>query len=222
MARVAPPEAYARWASTFDCESSAIVALETRCLIPRMPEVTGKRFVDIGCGTGRWLRWSMERGARATGVDLSMPMLREAVRKREIAGCVVGGDGLRAPFRTGCADVVVSTLALGHMQPVGAAMAELARLAAPGAHVLVTDFHPDALRRGWKRTFHSDGETIEIDSQPYSMAELRHSQLELEDCFEAGFDEPERAIFEAAGKLAMFEQVRGQTAIFVARFRRAG
>jgi SAM-dependent methyltransferase len=222
MARVAAPEAYARWASTFDCENSAIVALETRCLIPRMPDVAGKRFVDIGCGTGRWLRWSVERGARGAGVDLSVPMLRAAARKSEIAGRVACGDGLRAPFRTGCADVVVSTLALGHMQPVGAAMAELARLAAPGARVMVTDFHPDALRRGWKRTFHSHGETIEMDSEPYAMAELRHSQLQLEDCFEAGFDEPERAIFETAGKVAMFEQVRGQTAIFVARFRRVG
>jgi SAM-dependent methyltransferase len=222
MVCVAPPEAYARWASTFDCENSAIVALETRCLIPRMPRVAGKRFVDIGCGTGRWLRWSVERGARAVGVDLSIPMLREVARKPEITGRVVCGDGLRAPFRTGSADVVVSTLALGHMQPVGAAMAELARLAAPGAWVMVTDFHPDALRRGWKRTFQSHGETIEMDSEPYSMAELRHPQLELEDCFEAGFDQPERAIFETAGKVAMFDQVRGQSAIFVARFRRVG
>jgi malonyl-CoA O-methyltransferase len=222
MPRVAPLEAYARWASTFDGENSAIVALETRCLIPRMPGVAGRRFLDIGCGTGRWLQWSVERGARAAGVDLSMPMLREAARKTESAGRVVHGDALRAPFRDACADVVISTLALGHLQPVGAAMAELARLAAPGAAVMVTDFHPDALRRGWKRTFHSHGETIEMESEPYSIAELRDSRLELEEFFEAGFDEPERAIFDAAGKSAMFEQVRGQAAIFVARFRRTG
>ncbi len=222
MIRVAAPEAYARWASTFDCEDSAIVALETRYLIPRIPLVAGKRFVDVGCGTGRWLRWAVERGARAVGVDLSMPMLREAARKSDIAGCLVCGDGLRAPFRDACADVVVSTLALGHMQPVGAALAELARLAAPGATVLVTDFHPDALRRGWKRTFHSGAETIEMESEPYSLADLRHPTLKLEELHEAGFDEPERALFNVADKSEMFEQVRGETAIFVARFRRAG
>jgi ubiquinone/menaquinone biosynthesis C-methylase UbiE len=222
MVRVAPPEAYARWASTFDCEDSAIVALETRCLIPRMPCVKGKRLVDIGCGTGRWLRWSVDQGARAAGVDLSLPMLREAVRKPDLAGRVVCGDGLRAPFRDACADVVVSTLALGHMQPVGTALEELARLAAPGATVIATDFHPDALRRGWKRTFQSKGETIEMQSEPYSMADLHHSRLELEDLCEAGFDEPERAMFNLAGKSAMFDQVRGQTAIFIARFRRIG
>jgi malonyl-CoA O-methyltransferase len=222
MPRVAPLEAYARWASTFDCENSAIVALETRRLISRMPEVAGLRFLDVGCGTGRWLRWAAERGARVAGVDLSFPMLHEAARKPGIAGRVAYGDGLRAPFRDACADVVVSTLALGHMRPVEAAMAELARLAAPGACVLVTDFHPDALRRGWKRTFHSHGETVEMESEPYSLDQLRQSRLLLEDFVEAGFDEPERAMFNGAGKSAMFDQVRGQTAIFIAQFRWVG
>jgi ubiquinone/menaquinone biosynthesis C-methylase UbiE len=222
MPSVAPLEAYARWAATFDCEDSAILALETRCLTPRMPRMVGKRFVDIGCGTGRWLRWSVERGARASGVDLSLPMLREAARKSQIAGRVVHGDALRAPFGDNCADIVLSTLALGHLRPIQAAMAEMARIAAPGASVLITDFHPDALRRGWKRTFQSGGQTVEVESEPYSIAELRHPRLELQEFFEAGFDEPERAIFEAAGKSAMFQQVRGQTAIFVARFERVG
>jgi len=220
VTRVPSPEAYARWARTFDCENSAIVALETRSLTPRMPEVAGKRFLDIGCGTGRWLRWSVEHGARAAGVDLSLPMLSEAARKPNIHGRVAQGDALRAPFRDGCADVVVSTLALGHLRPVSAAMGELARLAAPGATVIVTDFHPDALRRGWKRTFHSGGETVEMDSHAYLISELRNSRLVLEDFLESGFDEPERALFDAAGKSAMFQQVRGQSAIFVARFRR--
>jgi malonyl-CoA O-methyltransferase len=220
--RVSAPEAYARWAPTFDCENSAIVALETRCLVPRMPNVAGQRLIDVGCGTGRWLRWSAELGARVAGVDLSLPMLQQAAQKSTLAGRVVCGHGSRAPFRDACADVVLSTLALGHMQPVGVAMAEFARLAAPGAAVIVTDFHPDALRRGWKRTFRSGGETVEMDSDPYRLSELCSSELILEDLLEAGFDEPERPLFEAAGKDAMYEQVRGQTAIFIARFRRAG
>lgn len=222
MFRVAPPEAYARWAATFDCENSAIVALETRCLLPRMPEVSGRRFLDIGCGTGRWLRWAATRGAHAAGVDLSLPMLREAARKQEIAGRVVHGDGLSTPFRDASADVVVSTLALGHMRPVGVAMAEFARLAAPGSIVLVTDFHPDALKRGWKRTFRSDGETIDMQSEPYDLNEMRHPLLDSVEFVEAGFGEPERMLFKAAGKSAMFEDVRGLSAIFVARFRRVG
>jgi malonyl-CoA O-methyltransferase len=185
-----------------------------------MPNVAGKQLLDVGCGTGRWLQWSAENGARAAGVDLSLPMLHRAARKPSLAGRVVCGHGSRAPFRDGCAEVVLSTLALGHMQPVATAMAEFARLAAPGAAVIVTDFHPDALRRGWKRTFRSGGETVEMDSDPYYLSELCNPDLILEELLEAGFDEPERPLFEAAGKGATYEQVCGQTAIFVAKFRR--
>lgn len=151
---------------------------------------------------------------------MSLPMLTEAARKPIIHGRMAHGDALHAPFRDACADVLISTLALGHLRPVEAAMAELARLAAPGATVIVTDFHPDALRRGWKRTFHSAGETVEMDSDAYSISELRNSRLVLEDFLESGFDEPERSLFDAAGKRAMYQQVRGQAAIFIARFRR--
>ena len=59
-----------------------------------------------------------------------------------------------------------------------------------------------------------------MDSHAYLISELRNSRLVLEDFLESGFDEPERALFDAAGKSAMFQQVRGQSAIFVARFRR--
>lgn len=213
-------DAYAKWAATFDSSESAIVALETRILTPRLPEVAGKRVVDVGCGTGRWLAWMVDRGACASGIDVSPQMLREAARKQAAAGRVACADALRAPVRDGCADVVISTLAIGHLRPISRAMAEIARIAAPGATVMVTDFHPDALRRGWKRTFKSGGETIEIDSDPYSIDELRDARLTLEDFCEAGFETPERAIFEAADKGALFDQVRGASAILVARYRK--
>jgi len=221
MARTPPLEAYAKWAATFDTTDSAIVALETRILGSRMPRVEGKRVVDIGCGTGRWLAWAVERGARAAGLDLSPHMLREASRKFTCAGRLVEADALRSPFRDGCAEVVISTLAIGHLRPIRAALAELARIAAPGASVIVSDFHPDALRRGWKRTFKSDGETVEVESEPYFIEELRDARLELEEFCEAEFGIEERPIFEAAGKGDLFGEVRGQAAIFVARFRKA-
>jgi malonyl-CoA O-methyltransferase len=213
-------EAYAKWAATFDAVASPIVALETRVLAPRMPSVAGKRVVDIGCGTGRWIEWSVARGGRAVGVDLSGEMLACVSRKWGCVGRVAIGDGMRAPVRGGCADIVISMLAIGHLRPVPLAMAEMARIAAAGGLVIVTDFHPDALRRGWKRTFKSGGETVEVASEAYEISELCDSRLVMEDFCEAGFGLEERSIFEAAGKAALFDEVRGLTAIYVARFRK--
>lgn len=217
MICVPPREAYRRWAATFDSGASPILALESRVLDPLMPSVEGRRVLDLGCGTGRWLRWAVERGACGIGIDLSPEMLRAG---HGIGGRIALADAMRSPCRDGCADVVISTLALGHLRPIREAMREFARIASAGGWVIVTDFHPDALRRGWKRTFASGGETIEMESEPYSLDELGNERLRLVDFREAGFGEPERPIFDAAGKSELFERVRGHSAIFVARFRR--
>jgi len=74
---VSPREAYREWAATFD-QGTPILALESLILQPLMPDVGGKRFLDLGCGTGRWLQWAIARGARAFGADLSHEMLQVA------------------------------------------------------------------------------------------------------------------------------------------------
>jgi SAM-dependent methyltransferase len=51
--------------------------------------------------------------------------------KPELAGRLAQADGRRLPFRDGSADVVLCTLTIGHMQPVGAALGELARITRP-------------------------------------------------------------------------------------------
>jgi len=222
---VSPREAYRYWADSFD-EGTPILALESRHLMPVLsnvlPETAGKRFLDIGCGTGRWLAWAVDRGAHAIGADLSIEMLGVASRKPGLLGSIVQADAIATPFRDACADVVLSALVIGHMRPVSQAMAELARIAAPGACVIVTDFHPDALRRGWKRTFKSGADTIEMESEPYSISELAHDALTLEEFRELPFGEQERHFFEAAGKSAWFDEMREQPAILIASYRRRG
>jgi malonyl-CoA O-methyltransferase len=222
---VSPREAYRYWAESFD-QGTPILALESRHLAPVLsdvlPEAAGKRFLDIGCGTGRWLAWAVERGARATGADFSHEMLRVASHKPGLSARIVQADAIATPFPDACADVVLSALVIGHLPSIRNAMAELARLAAPGASVIVTDFHPDALRRGWKRTFRSGEDTIEMQSDPYPIAELAHDDLLLEDFRELPFGDEERHFFEAAGKAAWFDEMREQPAILIARYRRRG
>ncbi len=217
---VSPREAYRYWADSFD-EGTPILALESRQLLPVLPEVAAQRFLDIGCGTGRWLHWAIDRGAHAFGADLSHEMLRVAAAKPALSGRVIQTDAMCTPFRDASADVVVSALVIGHLRPISTAMAELARIAAPGAIVIVSDFHPDALKRGWKRTFKSGADSIEMESEPYPISELAHDDLILEKWIEPPFGEQERHYFEAAGKLDWFNEMRDQPAIVIARYRRA-
>ncbi len=217
MRVVSATEGYRLWAESFDASGSPIVALEARHLSPWLADLAGLRVIDVGCGTGRWMKFATTRGAKVIGTDITREMLREAERKSR---ALVEADGRRLPFRDACADVVLCTLTIGHMQPVAHALRELARVARPGGRVIVTDFHPEALRRGWKRTFSNAGETCEIETSPYSLDELSCPPLQLEEFRELGFDEPERQLFDAAGKSALFETARGVPAIWIAQFRR--
>jgi malonyl-CoA O-methyltransferase len=216
---VSQREAYREWAATFD-QGTPILALESRILAPLMPDVAGTRFLDLGCGTGRWLQWAIDRDAHAFGADLSHEMLRVAAAKAALSGRVLQADAMHTPFRDASADVVVSALVIGHMRPIATAMAELARIAAPGATVILSDFHPDALKRGWKRTFKSGADTVELESDSYSISELAHPDLILEKWIEPPFGDAERHYFEAAGKLDWFNEMHDQPAIVAARFRR--
>jgi malonyl-CoA O-methyltransferase len=214
-----PLEAYRLWAGTWEADPSPIVALESRWLTPMLTELPGRRFVDLSCGTGRWLAFARDRGASVIGTDLCFEMLIQARGfDRALA------DTRHLPLRDASADVVLCALSLGHMPPVESAISEMARIVAPDGTLLLTDFHPGAILRGWKRTFRSNGRTYEIETHAYTKDQLiestaRHG-LVLEDMIEPCFDEPERPIFEIAGRPGLYEQARGVPAVLVARWTR--
>src|SRR4051812_5859531 len=166
-----PRRGYRLWSATWDRDPSAVVALETRHLLPLIGNVRGKRFLDIGCGTGRWLAWARQQGATALGVDLSQEMLARAAEKPGLAGRLATADACRLPVRDGSADIVLCALALGHVPDFVTAAAELARVAAPGGAVVLTDLHPEAHRHGWKRTFRSGGCVFAIENHYFDQAQ---------------------------------------------------
>jgi ArsR family transcriptional regulator len=104
------------------------------------------QLVDIGTGTGRMIELFAGRAAGSVGVDKSSEMLRLARAKLEAAG--VGavslrqGDMYALPLADGAADIVLLHQVLHFAQSPGAAIAEAARLLAPGGRLVVVDFAP--------------------------------------------------------------------------------
>jgi malonyl-CoA O-methyltransferase len=219
-----PLDAYRLWAEGWDSDPSAIVALESRHLTPWLADLPGRRVLDISCGTGRWLEYAVRQGADIVGFDFCAEMLARAAGKFGLASRLAVADAARLPVADACADLVLCTLSLGHVRDAGGVIAEIARAARPGGLAIVTDFHPEAFRRGWKRTFKSGGQTYEVENFYHSLESLldagRCFGLELEETIEPSFDEPERHIFVNAGKSALFEEVRGIPAVLLARWRK--
>ena len=221
---LAARDAYRLWASSWDRDPSAIVSLESRMLAPWLSDLAGKRVLDVSCGTGRWLEFAARAGAAVVGLDLSPEMLAEAARKPGLAPRLAVSDATRLPIADGCADIVLCTLSLGHLADAAPAISEMARIARPGGTVIVSDFHPEAFRRGWKRTFRSGGQTFEVENFYHSLGSLLDAAsrggLALEEAIEPCFAEPERHIFVNAGKPALFDEVQGIPAVLLARWRK--
>jgi malonyl-CoA O-methyltransferase len=222
--QLSPLESYRRWSKTWETDPSAIVALETRWLAPWLIGIEGKLFLDLSCGVGRWMTYAQTQGATVFGTDLCGEMLLEAKKKSALAGKLALADTRLLPIRDASADIALCALSLGHMTPMESAITELARIVRPGGYLIVTDFHPSALRHGWKRTFRSNGQLYEVETHPYTTARLTECAtregLVLQELLEPCFDEPERKIFSEANKQDLFEQVRNIPAVLLARWKR--
>ena len=209
MTVLQPRDAYALLAAEYDSSPNALLSLEQRTLPSLLPDLAGLTVLDVAAGTGRWAAYCAVRGARALSVDFCREMLVKAPRP------AVQADALRLPFRDACADVTICAFALGYAP---GCFAELARVTRPGGTLIVTDVHPDALRRGWTRSFRHGEEVIGVAHQPYGIEDLRAPGLRLADLREPCFGAPERAIFELAGRLNRFEEASREPAIFAARW----
>ena len=183
-------EAYRRIARVYDAALNPVTSLERRVLAGMLPEMRGLRVIDVGAGTGYWAAHCSALGAHAVAIDACWEMLQSARGHRVV------GDALCLPVRDGAADVVICSLMLGYAR---AAFTELARVVKPGGALFVTDLHPDALARGWERSFRVGDEIVRPSFEIYAIDELRCDSLQRTRLVEAPFAEPERALFQQAG-----------------------
>jgi len=211
---VSAVEGYQLWAETWDATPSPIVALEHRALLPWIESLPPGRTIDVGCGTGRWTA-----RLSAIGVDASAAMLAVAAQKG-LRGRLAVGDAAALPVAGGSADVVLCALTFGHIRDQAAAMREFARVLRPGGNLILSDFHPVAAARGWRRTFRCARKVYELENHPYTVAQLCQMArgLALDGVFEASIGEPERELFHRAGRPELFAAACATPAVLLTRW----
>jgi SAM-dependent methyltransferase len=114
----------------------------------------GKRLLDVGCGPRGSLEWATEAAERV-GLD---PLAAEYARFRDGSETMryVAAGAERMPFEADSFDVVSSLNSLDHVDDLDGAIAEIARVAAPGAALLlIVDVEHEATttephRLGWE------------------------------------------------------------------------
>jgi hypothetical protein len=114
---------------------------------------------------------------------------------------------------------------LGYLPALDSLANGLAQVIRPRGHVLISDLHPSAYERGWRRSFRTGNGVVEILSRCYSIervcSELRAHGFEQLKVVEPEFGEQERRIFLSRGKAQLFAEVSGMPAIWLGQFERA-
>jgi SAM-dependent methyltransferase len=223
--RVSVEEGYARWAATYDQTPNPLLALEQRCLLPLLPEVAGKRVLDLACGSGRWLEKLLAaKPASGFGIDLSAAMLAVAQEKAAMAGRLARADCLHLPFPSDVFDLAVCSFAVEHIRNLREVAAEWSRVLKQPADLFITGLHPGAYTTGWRTGFRDGQDAMQIDAVPHSTKEMiavfRGAGFELRHMLECFIGEPERPLFAYAGKERFFDAARGVPAIMISHFRR--
>lgn len=145
-------EAYEMWAANYPpIAHNALMRAEERAMLNWLPRsLHGRRVVDIGCGSGRYLLHARQRGATLLGIDRSAAMLRAAAGHRLP---VVRGDVLQLPLCSGWADLALCALTLGHVETLETALREIARVLRGAGTALCSEPHPAGTALGWQRSF---------------------------------------------------------------------
>jgi ubiquinone/menaquinone biosynthesis C-methylase UbiE len=109
-----------------------------------LPDLNGKRVVDLGCGFGWFARWARQHGAaHVLGVDLSHNMLERAkadTRDNGIAYRVADLESLELP--EGSFDLAYSSLAFHYVADFDRLMQMIHRALVKDAHLVFNIEHP--------------------------------------------------------------------------------
>lgn len=114
----------------------------------RFADQAGRRVLEIGCGAGGDLLRFARAGARVTGVDLSPHSIALARRRFELVGLPADlrvADAEALPFPDGRFDLVYSWGVLHHTPDTPCALAEAARVLAPGGRACIMLYHRHSL-----------------------------------------------------------------------------
>jgi ubiquinone/menaquinone biosynthesis C-methylase UbiE len=163
----------------------------TRALLRRFIGNTAAAIIDIGCGTGYWLRQLAGTAETLLGMDLSWGMLQRA-RITAPTAHLIRGNATSLPVKSASVDRIFCVNVLHHIPDQGAFLRECRRIVKPGGGILTIGLDPHTGTDEWW-VYDYFPAAIPADRERYASTERVRELLGA-----AGFDD---AITEVADVL---------------------
>ncbi len=139
-----------------------------------IPEA-GKKYVDIGCGTGNYTVALAEKGFDFTGIDPSEKMLSTArAKKPDIKWVCASAEDL--PFQDKSFDGAIGTLTIHHWSDLEKAFAEIRRTLRSGGRIVLFTSSPRQMNGYWLNHYFPQMLAASIAEMP-SVASVENAAL---------------------------------------------
>ena len=178
--RVSAIEGHRNWAASYDAGPNPLLALETRLVLERLSPLASSRFLDVACGTGRWMLLAQQRGCSGHWC-------------RFLSGDAARSVAQAGPGRMSRLSPMPATFRLPTAQPISHSV--LLRWATSRLHFRRSRKWPGFREKadawslpiciparsaaGWTRSFRSQGQVYEIDHH-------HHRDCSLGSCRQIG------------------------------------
>ena len=128
-------------AAAYDSHFGSITLQAADPILDAIGDVTGRRVLDVGCGTGDLAASAIARGAQVTGVDFAPSMIDIASGKVPNATFMVG-DAENLELDDCSFDAALCSFGLWNMAEPDRAIAHIARVLKPGGSFAYTTWLP--------------------------------------------------------------------------------
>jgi ubiquinone/menaquinone biosynthesis C-methylase UbiE len=220
--------AYDIWAENYDSQPGNLMLDLDEILFTKLLEglsLENKTIADIGCGTGRhWGKIFRQNPSSLTGFDVSQGMLKKLNDKFPKAKTYVITDNHFEDIADNIYDVILSTLTVAHIKDIEDALQTWCRITKKHADIIITDFHPNALASGGKRTFRHGDKHIAVQNFVHTTDIIK--QILLKNGFaviahqEIKVDESVKHYYEQQNALHVYKKFKGQPIIYGIHFKR--
>ena len=138
------PTFFDKYSQMYRSQHGLAGAGEWPSLEPLLPDFTGKRVLDLGCGYGWHCAYAAQHGAAAVlGTDLSEKMLATAQAKNGAPQITYRRSAMEdLAFPDGSFDVILSSLALHYVRDFVPLVERIVRWLTPGGHFIFSVEHP--------------------------------------------------------------------------------
>ena len=110
--------------------------------------------MDVGCGTGRWDKFFLSKGANVIGIDKSKEMLGKAKKVKGLKTKIMDARNLK--FKDNSFDITFSSLLLSQLKDYKKVVKEMIRVTKPSGWIIISDLH-GAIGGGKSRLMEFEG-----------------------------------------------------------------